>query len=272
MADVGNDSTFDITAEVIDSTPIEKCSLNPRRGRNSRRLLTGFIIYASEVRKEVVEQYPDQNFGFISKLVGDKWRALATDVRFKYHQRALIHNKRIKELAAREGVPLGDVDLATGSVIKTPKSTKKIKSAKLSKHEKRLAKSMTSSTPTGKSSSRHSSETQKGTPSSSNNSSMMDASFDVAPVPNQHHQNHVTSSKPQDHATITTAANATNHTTTTTTTTATTTRKKTKTIDTSTQTIPIRFVDPPPKKPLTYSDAFLKRLKELQQQQQQLVK
>jgi protein polybromo-1 len=96
MADVSLEGSFDITAEVIESTPIEKCSLNPRRGRNSRRLLTGFIIYASEVRKEVVEQYPDQNFGFISKLVGDKWRALSTDVRYKYHQRALIHNKRIK--------------------------------------------------------------------------------------------------------------------------------------------------------------------------------
>lgn len=227
------ETNFDITAEVIESTPIEKCSLNPRRGRNSRRLLTGFIIYASEVRKEVVDQYPDQNFGFISKLVGDKWRALSTDVRFKYHQRALIHNKRIKELAAREGVALGDVDLATGSVIRTPKSTKK-KLAKLAKHEKRLNGSLS----TSKLKTNGSSESPD---TRSNDFSFGDASNDASTVKPASQQqqpqtpivNHI---KPLVHQE---------------------TRKRTKTIDSSTQTNPIRFVDPPPKKPLVFSNAFL---------------
>jgi hypothetical protein len=221
------DSSMDITAEVIESTPIEKCSLNPRRGRNSRRLLTGFIIYASEVRKEVVEQYPDQNFGFISKLVGDKWRELSTDVRFKYHQRALIHNKRIKELAAREGVALGDVDLATGSVIRTPKSTKK-KLAKLAKQEKRL---------NGSKIIPHGSSVSPDTRSSDTNFDSSTISIATTPLPQSPIVNQVQE-----------------------------TRKRTKTIDSSTQTMPIRFVEPPPKKVLTYSHAFLERLKELQQQ------
>ena len=222
---------FDITAEVIESTPIEKCSLNPRRGRNSRRLLTGFIIYASEVRKEVVDQYPDQNFGFISKLVGDKWRALATDVRFKYHQRALIHNKRIKELAAREGVSLGDVDLANGSVIKTPKSTKK-KLAKLAKQEKRLNGSLSTS--------KFNTNGPSISPDTRSNDTIPRDSNDsiVSTQPQTPIVNHI---KPLVHQEP---------------------RKRTKTIDSSTQTIPIRFIEPPPKKPLAYSYAFLEHLQQ----------
>lgn len=235
MADTSLDNKEDITADLIEQTPIEKCSLNPRRGRNSRRLLTGFIIYASEVRKQVVEQYPDQNFGFISKLVGDKWKELGTDLRFKYHQRALIHNKRIKELAAREGVSLGDIDLASGSVLKAPKIKKKKlaaaregvslgdidiaggsahKAPKASKKEqKRLNESSASTTP--------------------NHDRSSELLYGVSghEAPNNNRQ-----------------------------------QQQIATVDTSTQTPSVRFVDPPPKKPLTLSDAFLKHLQDLQRQ------
>lgn len=224
MADTSLESDFDITAEVIESTPIEKCSLNPRRGRNSRRLLTGFIIYASEVRKEVVEKYPDQNFGFISKLVGDKWRELSTDLRFKYHQRALIHNKRIKELAAREGVPLGDVDLATGSVIKAPKISKKKKDTKLSKRDKSLTEPVASFPKRDK--------------------SVIDSSASTTPILDD------SSVSPHTPTSITSFS--------------------TTKVDSGTQTPPIRFIEPPPKKRLTYSDAFRQRLRELYMQKQQL--
>lgn len=246
MADTSLDSNFDITSEVIESTPIEKCSLNPRRGRNSRRLLTGFIIYASEVRKEVVEQYPDQNFGFISKLVGDKWRALSADIRYKYHQRALIHNKRIKDLAAREGVPLGDVDLATGSVIRTPKSTKK-KLAKLAKQEKRLNGSLSASklasnglsiSPDTRSNDMNSLDSNDASTGSSGRiSTKATAPVLTTQTPTT---NHVKVPAHQE------------------------TRKKAKTIDNSTQTIPIRFIDPPPKKALMYSEKFVQHLKQHQ--------
>uniref|UniRef100_A0A6G1SCU8 Non-histone chromosomal protein 6 n=1 Tax=Aceria tosichella TaxID=561515 RepID=A0A6G1SCU8_9ACAR len=244
------DTSFDITAEVIESTPIEKCSLNPRRGRNSRRLLTGFIIYASEVRKEVVDQYPDENFGFVSKLVGDKWRALSTDLRFKYHQRALIHNKRIKELAAREGVALGDVDLANGSVIRTPKTTKK-KLAKLAKQEKRLNGSLSTSKLTI---TNGSSAISPDTPSNDLNlGESNDATATASQKPQKPQTPVVNHIKPLVHQES---------------------RKRTKTIDSSTQTIPIRFVEPPPKKPLAYSPAFLQHLQQYhhQQQQQQSIK
>lgn len=226
MADISSES-HDITADLIEQTPIEKCSLNPRRGRNSRRLLTGFIIYASEARKEVVEKYPNENFGFISKLVGDKWRALSTDLRFQYHQRALIHNKRIKELAAREGVSLGDIDLANGSVIKAPKPTKN-KSKKAGKEGKNRLNDISNS--------------------SKPNQEKSSLSPDVRKQTNEVNQ----------YLEATTTATAAAAATTTTTTAPRSTH--TRLVATATQTPPIRFIEPPPKKILRYSDAFLKCL------------
>ncbi|CAA3006363.1 Protein polybromo-1 [Olea europaea subsp. europaea] len=64
-----------------------------------KRLLTGYIIYAAEVRKEYVDKYPDQDFGFISRLIGNNWKTMSLEERRAYDQRALIHNKKLREKA-----------------------------------------------------------------------------------------------------------------------------------------------------------------------------
>lgn len=106
--DTSMDSSSNLSADLIASTPVEKCSLNTRRGKNSdvpkRQLLTGYIIYASEIRKQVIDRNPNQNFGDISRLVGNEWKALPHDIRSKYDQRALIHNKRVRERAQRNSL------------------------------------------------------------------------------------------------------------------------------------------------------------------------
>lgn len=68
---------------------------NPENLRKS--LLTGFIIYAAEVRKQVKDKNPIQDFAFISKLVGAQWRALPHDIKLKYRQKAIRHNIRVRE-------------------------------------------------------------------------------------------------------------------------------------------------------------------------------
>lgn len=238
-----NDEPLNITDDLIEATPIEKCSLNPRRGKNSRRLLTGFIIFASEARKEVADQYPNENFGFISRLVGDKWRALSSDVKFKYHKRALIHNRRIKDLAQKEGITLGAVDLLNGSHdlsakignegSNTPKKLSKKKQAKLAKQErKRLEnessnydRSSTSQTPT-----------EFNNAASGSNSSFVDPSHQY-----QHQQQQYQQQQQQLHQP----------------------RPSKRCADSGTQTPSVKYIDPPSKKPLTYSEAFLKRLLDL---------
>ena len=213
------DTTFDITADLLESTPIEKCSLNPRRGKNSKRLLTGFIIYASEVRKLVADQHPDENFGFISRLVGDKWRALSKELRFKYHQRALIHNRRIKEQAQRDGITLG------GTPHKGP----------------RLAGRPHKGTPhTG---TPHKDATHRDT--THNDATYKDTTNKDAPPKDNLQKGTLHTGVPLTNGSSTKLSEK---------------RLETNRVDSSTQTPAIRYVEPPPRKPLMYSDAFLKRL------------
>lgn len=257
--DSSSNSTFEVSADLIDSTPIEKCSLNPRR-KNSRRLLTGFIIYASEVRRQVVEQHPDQNFGYISRLVGDKWRALSSEIRFKYHQRALIHNRRMKEQAQRDGITLGGPrtpkDLTNGSHRKLSKK----KLAKLAAKKGRLAQSAGDPSGLEKTIGVGGDDTISDLQLNGNgdNSFLPDTSSSSSFQQHSDHQ-YVQQQQHQTNGTETTASKTTSRSTTA----GSRSSKKTNCVDSSTQTPSIRFVEPPPKKPLMYSDIFLKRLEEL---------
>lgn len=122
-----------------------------------RRLLTGYIIYAAEVRKEYVDKHPNQDFGFISRLIGNDWKALPKDLRVKYDQRALIHNKKMREKALRDSMLAQsnnqsqfpyynsprishDTPMTNGS--STPRLTKK-RLAKLAKEQARMQNSST---------------------------------------------------------------------------------------------------------------------------------
>lgn len=227
------DSSSNISADLLASTPVEKCSLNTRRGRNAdapkRQLLTGYIIYASEIRKQVIDKNPNQNFGDISRLVGNEWKALPHDIRSKYDQRALIHNKRVRERAQRElNSHTPDGRLSNG--LHTPKMTKR-KLAKIAKEQMRqhhlsLASHNESTIQSPRLSQDHSSSMVSQTPSSA--------------YKHPHHQHSQPQSIPQA------------------------TSSKSATVDTSTQTNAIRFVEPPTKKRLVYSDTFRKYIESLQ--------
>lgn len=209
--DTSMDSSSNLSADLIASTPIEKCSLNTRRGKNSdvpkRQLLTGYIIYASEVRKQVIDRNPNQNFGDISRLVGNEWKALPHDIRSKYDQRALIHNKRVRERTQRDSLE-GNRLVANGNLHQ--KLTKR-KLAKLAKEQMR----------------QHHLSIASG-----NNSSFQDRSSPMVTTDKHQH------SQPQSNI-ITTA-------------------------DSSTQTTAIRFVEPPTRKRLVYSETFRKYIESLQ--------
>lgn len=200
------DSNSNLSSDLLASTPVEKCSLNTRRGRNSdapkRQLLTGYIIYASEIRKQVIDKNPNQNFGDISRLVGNEWKALPHDIRSKYDQRALIHNKRVRER----------VQLTNSSHL--PKLTKR-KLAKLAKEQMR----------------------QHHLSFSGTNDSITQSPVD----------------SPSRSATVDSLRRTT-----------TVDSPSKSTVDSSTQTTAIRFVEPPTKKRLSYSDTFRRYIESLQ--------
>lgn len=231
--DTSMDSISNLSADILASTPVEKCSLNTRRGRNAdapkRQLLTGYIIYASEIRKDVIDKNPNQNFGDISRLVGNMWKALAHDIRSKYDQRALIHNKKVRERAQRELSMTPDGRLLNG--LHTPKLTKR-KLAKLAKEQMRqhhlsISRHDDSSTLSPRIGQEHSSSMVSQTPSST------------------YKHLHPQHSQPQ-------------------TTTQTTTSRQNTTVESSTQTTAFRFVEPPTKKRLVYSESFRKYIESLQ--------
>lgn len=60
------------------------------------RHLTGYLIYASEVRKRVVNENPHQSFGYISQLIGIDWKALPNVIRNRYNEKALNYNSRVR--------------------------------------------------------------------------------------------------------------------------------------------------------------------------------
>lgn len=229
------DSGSNLSVDLINSTPVEKCSLNTRRGRNSdapkRQLLTGYIIYASEIRKQVIDKNPNQNFGDISRLVGNEWKALPHEIRIKYDQRALIHNRRVREKAQRDSLSTsftGDSNTAAQKLsngLLTPKLTKR-KLARLAKEQMRQ---------------HHLSFT--GHDDSSSQSSVHINQDLTSPLT-------LATSASQKRA----QSQATSHAPAT----------KPTTENCSTQTATIRFVEPPPKKRVAYSESFRRYIEGLQ--------
>jgi hypothetical protein len=132
-----------IASPLSESKPTKR----PKRDSDApkKRLLTGYIIYAAEVRKEYVDKNPNQDFGFISRLIGNDWKALSSDLKKAYEQRAQLHNEK----ALRNGMMLtpdvqsdASPNLSMTNGTKTPKMTKR-RLAKLAREQARMNKSST---------------------------------------------------------------------------------------------------------------------------------
>lgn len=59
----------------------------------SRKLVTGYILYSSEVRKQVVQNNPESTFGDISRIVGNEWRSLPAGEKQAWEERAAKCNE-----------------------------------------------------------------------------------------------------------------------------------------------------------------------------------
>jgi len=70
-----------------------------------KKLVTGYILYSSEVRKSVAERNPSSSFGEISRLVGTDWRKKTAREKLVYEEKAAKMNEE-KEIAFREGLEI----------------------------------------------------------------------------------------------------------------------------------------------------------------------
>lgn len=76
-----------------------------KRLPHKSKMVTGYIIYASEIRKDIIKKYPDREFGDISKIVGVEWKNLPQETKTAFEKRAQEQNARSK-LAAAEAMEL----------------------------------------------------------------------------------------------------------------------------------------------------------------------
>lgn len=69
-----------------------------------KRMVTGYIVYSGEERKNVAARYPDATFGEVSRLVGEQWRNLPSHIKTEYEDRAQRTNEEtVAEMARNPG-------------------------------------------------------------------------------------------------------------------------------------------------------------------------
>jgi len=91
-------------------------------GKSGKKVITGYILYSSEVRKTKVGDHPEMKFGEISRMIGDEWRALPTVERRQWEDRASTINETNATKYAEEMALNGNVNKESSSptVILTP--------------------------------------------------------------------------------------------------------------------------------------------------------
>ncbi|XP_064212434.1 protein polybromo-1 isoform X5 [Tribolium castaneum] len=85
---------------VIIATPGTSLSTpnTTKKKPNKNKVVTGYILYSREVRKQIVQNNPDSNFGEISRIVGNEWRSLPANEKQIWEERASKLNEETKAL------------------------------------------------------------------------------------------------------------------------------------------------------------------------------
>lgn len=82
-------------------TKMHKISFSQQKDKKNK-VVTGYILYSREVRKRVVQNNPESNFGEISKIVGNEWRSLTTAEKQAWEEKASKLNEETKALLLLE--------------------------------------------------------------------------------------------------------------------------------------------------------------------------
>ncbi|KAG4079697.1 hypothetical protein HA402_009083 [Bradysia odoriphaga] len=86
------------------STPI---TVKKKEKEKKGKLVTGYILYSSEVRKDRAQSNPDCSFGDISRLVGNEWRSLPAFERQIWEEKAQKYNEESAlKFAEETGCPV----------------------------------------------------------------------------------------------------------------------------------------------------------------------
>lgn len=84
------------------TTSVRKKDKGEGGGGRKSKLVTGYILYSSEVRKDRAQSNPDCKFGDISRLVGNEWRSLPQADKQPWEDRARKYNEETQASMAEE--------------------------------------------------------------------------------------------------------------------------------------------------------------------------
>ncbi|KAJ8985335.1 hypothetical protein NQ317_008366 [Molorchus minor] len=78
------------------STPATPATTKKKSTKN--KVVTGYILYSREVRKQVVQNNPESKFGDISRIVGSEWKSLPTNEKQQWEEKASKLNEETKAM------------------------------------------------------------------------------------------------------------------------------------------------------------------------------
>uniref|UniRef100_V5IA74 Protein polybromo-1 n=1 Tax=Anoplophora glabripennis TaxID=217634 RepID=V5IA74_ANOGL len=77
-------------------TPVTPATTKKKSSKN--KVVTGYILYSREVRKQIVQNNPESDFGGISRIVGSEWKSLPSNEKQQWEEKASKINEETKAL------------------------------------------------------------------------------------------------------------------------------------------------------------------------------
>ncbi|XP_069679864.1 protein polybromo-1 isoform X4 [Periplaneta americana] len=115
------------SGDIAQPTAVTTPSSSKKKS-SGKKLVTGYILYSSDVRRSVAANHPESSFGEISRIVGNEWRNLPAQEKQCWEERAAKVNeesaaKFAEEAAAASASPNPNPNPSAPTVIKTITNT-----------------------------------------------------------------------------------------------------------------------------------------------------
>lgn len=91
-----------IPSTPVSTTPVPTPVPTSKKKSNKNKVVTGYILYSREVRKQVVQNNPESTFGDISRIVGSEWKSLPQHEKQQWEEKASKLNEETKALLLLE--------------------------------------------------------------------------------------------------------------------------------------------------------------------------
>lgn len=77
-------------------------SVSTKKPKYNGKLVSGYVVYGSEVRKDRAANNPDSSFGDTSRMVGNEWRNMAAKEKQYWEEKASYLNEESVSKYAKE--------------------------------------------------------------------------------------------------------------------------------------------------------------------------